>query len=129
MAFTDDEIIQIRLYLGYASTNAQYNVYLEGGITLAEANPALETRVKAQLVKIAALDDAVTDAYDSAGLKRVEEIEFYGDGQQFKFLNKEGCRLVNRLSLLLGVGINGEGYFSTSGYAGFNYVNGYIQLG
>jgi hypothetical protein len=131
MALTDTQKLQFRLFLGYANVYRQYNTYLEGVFDLIESDPALETMVIAQLAVISSIDVFLLDSIENAGLKRVEDIEFYPDGQQLKYQNQEGRKMVGRLSIMSGVDIYSD-YFGTQGFLGVNNsyrVNGYIQLG
>lgn len=124
--FTNVQKIKIRWYLGYGVTYQQFNPYLEGAIQLAEQDADLVDLVVAQLAIIDSVNSVVAESLEDAGLKRVEDIEFYPDGQALFYQNKEGKKHVARLSILLGVMPNSD-YFGTQGYQGVN--NGYLPYG
>lgn len=124
--FTNVQKIKIRWYLGYGVTYKQFNTYLEGAIEEAEKDADVVALVVAQLALIDAIDTVLAESLEDAGLKRVEEIEFYPDGQALLYQNQEGKKHVSRLSQLIGV-MPSSNFFGTQGYQGVN--NGYLPYG
>ena len=103
MALTDAEKIKVRRYLGY-NVNAPANDFL--GRTLADLSAAAATEVSGILTQIAAIDTATTTAASSAsraGIKRVEDVEFFGAGSSFAAQSGERDRLIDELASMLGV--------------------------
>lgn len=131
MAFTAAKKVDIRMYLGYGVTYQQFNTYLEGAISIAESDAAVEAKILTVLDEIAVVEAAVLDSLENAGLKRVDVIEFYPDGQQLKYQMNQGRVKINKLSILLGVKPFSD-YFGSQGYSGISHAYspyGYIQLG
>lgn len=119
MALSATQKAQIRQYLGYPDLYRYKNVRLEGvldGNLSAEA----ETLVAGYLTQLAAIDAVVTGKVVSrAGLKRVDEIEFY-EGKQRQEVLAIGRQYVGRLSNALGVPVYGDA-FGDSGYPGDSF--------
>lgn len=97
MALTDEERVQIRLYLGYDRRDLTLNSYLDG---LSSAELA---EVRGLLEQISAIDEKMTGSVQTAGVyERAEEITFRG-GEGQGMLALQGTSLVRRLAKFLGV--------------------------
>lgn len=132
MAFTNMEKIKIRLYLGYNDLYAQFNSYLESAIAQADQDADRVTLIRDMLAKIEETDLIVQDSIENAGLKRLEDIEFYPDGQQLAYMNKQGMILTKRLAIIIGVAKFSE-YFNSKDFPGagkaYSGVSGYVEIG
>ena len=103
MALTDAEKIKVRRYLGY-NVNAPANDFL--GRTLTDLSAAAATEISSILTQIAAIDTVTTGAASTAsraGIKRVEDVEFFGAGSSFSAQTGERNRLIDELASMLGV--------------------------
>lgn len=132
MAFTNMEKIKIRLYLGYNDLYAQFNSYLESAIAQVDQDADRVTLIRDMLAKIEETDLIVQDSIENAGLKRLEDIEFYPDGQQLAYMNKQGMILTKRLAIIIGVAKFSE-YFDSKDFPGagkaYSGVSGYVEIG
>lgn len=101
MSLTNAEKVNIRTKLGFSSA------YID---TLAESRMATlstdeETLVRSVLTDLATVDAKLMSLNSgaSAGVKIVDEIEFFETSQQRLAVASQGRMLVNRLSIILGV--------------------------
>jgi hypothetical protein len=124
MALTDTEKAKCRHYLGYPSLFRYLNTRLEGTFTALDA--VAEARIQTLLTALDALDVELTSAFtSSAGIKKVDEVEFFpagsGEKGQIGWMRSRGRELVGRLSIILGVEKYAD-YFGESGYPGDQYT-------
>lgn len=125
---TDEEKADIRFYLGYPDVYQQLNPRLESALDVVGNKSYQMTKVRSILLKLKEVEEKMSE-YDSiletAGIKRVEEIEFFNDKEaknKESTLKSEGRRLVNQLSIIFGVPAVND-VFGTSGYQGDSWVN------
>jgi hypothetical protein len=129
MALTTLQQTQIRFYLGYPDLNRYKNTRLEGVIAVSGVlSVDAESIVTDTLTQLVALDAKLTTiatsvVVQSAGVKKVDEIEFFEKRSVINDLRKVGRMLVTRLSNILGVPIYGDVY-GESGYPGDKYSAG-----
>lgn len=101
MALADTQKAQIRRWLGYpdplVTTLIRYP--LEGNMD--ELSPAGEVQVEAILEGLSAIEAQVASVRTRAGLKRVEDIEFYGSGDAHQALGLDANDLVDQLAAIL----------------------------
>lgn len=144
MAFTDDQRRDIRHYLGFPDVFRSVNSRLESAMDVVGGRPDSVEQVEEILAEIAAAIAAMkpssaTGLHTQAGIKRVDEIEFFGNAGSGNVaaseMRKVGRQWVNRLSIVMGVPIvhdifGGGGYVDNSwGGMGFQYGGGVIPLG
>jgi len=120
MAFTVEEREKIRKYLGYPNVYIYANPRLENAIDLVGQSATLVADVQdilADLVKIKLKFG--NNIINTAGLKRAEDIEWYGDSSENveTIVSKVGEMLCGQLSVIFGVPINVR-IFSGAGYDG-----------
>lgn len=124
MALTDQQKAKIRRFLGYPDIFRYKNTRLEGVLQSGTISAEVETLIVADIAKLDALDDALTStggtAIGGAGVKKVDEIEFFGSGQTITDLRNIGRMLVGRISTALGVPTFAD-FFSPAGYPGDFY--------
>lgn len=125
---TDEEKSDIRFYLGYPEVFIYNNSRLENAMDVVGSNIIVMNRIRSILAQIKQLEEKISE-YDSvletAGIKRVEEIEFFNEKEaksKEQALKKEAKVLVGRLSSILGTPINGD-VFGTKGYQGDEWSN------
>lgn len=135
--------MKARLYLGAPDLWRYRDSRLESALDGLDADA--EAEVVALLDAIAEADGLLAadgSAIQSAGLKRAEDIEWYGDGKSvtgesspMQAAAARGRQLINRLSIILGVPIIND-YFGRRGYGGdefmgfgFQYGGGIMRLG
>ena len=118
MALTAAEKIKVRRYLGYP-TVVPSNDFL--GRTMNDLSAEAATEISAILVQIAAIDSAAISAASAsgrAGIKRVEDVEFFGAGSSFAAQDAMRAKLVNDIANMLGVPL-----FSSSGGGALGFAN------
>lgn len=143
MAFTDEQKVQIRFFLGYPFAYQYLNPRLESAMTLVGANAPAQAIVEgllAKLVKFYGIDPGnpggpanIDQAIGQAGVKSVESvddvIEFgttsgSGGGSSSAILNAQNDaarQLVSALSSMMGVEI-ANNVFGKNGYTGDNWA-------
>ena len=107
MAFTDAQKENIRFYLGYPQVYLYANPRLESAINVVGNSATLVDKVQGILDKLDATQDNLSQAQQTAGLKRAEDIEWYGNTNQnvVGILNAEGKKFCTQLSIIFGVPI------------------------
>lgn len=118
MALTDAQVIKVRRYLGYSIT-----LWQDDPLTrmLNDLSSAGQTEVIDIITKIAAIDSAVNTTATSSsriGIKKVEDVEFFGSGESFAAQNANRAQLVSDLSNLLGVPVKNAGGGGRMSYVG-----------
>jgi hypothetical protein len=112
-----------RMYLGYPSNFRYLNYRLEGAMDTAGKDPDVPDMVRTALSGLATVESKIlTISTNTAGLKRVDEIEFY-QNSQISEVRSVGRMYVTRISVLLGVPIYSD-IFGTKGYLGDRYSAG-----
>lgn len=128
--FTDTEKTLIRLYLGFPNIWRDANPMLESAIDVVGNQPATVSLVQTLLTNIENADNQVNQALLSAGIKKVDEVEFFGNHSGNSSSNdarKNGRMWVNRLSIIFGVPIQND-VFSNLGYQGNNWGASQTQV-
>jgi len=106
MALSDSKKMKIITLLGWPGktlvpASTHYNSLVHD--RLENLTLEIETLVKATLTKIDAIDTKLVSSLGKAGLSRIGDIEFYGEGQSFVDLKKERTRVLKELSNLLDI--------------------------
>ena len=101
MALSDSRKMKIVTLLGWpgktlVQSSTHYNSLVND--RLENLTPEIESLVKGMLTKIDDIDTKLNSSLGKAGLRRVGDIEFYGDGQSFSDLKTERKRLLKELS-------------------------------
>jgi len=123
MALTNAEKYRVRKYLGYPQVAKQANPRLESAFDVVGADADAVADIQDILLKITAVESQLSDALDTAGLKRAEEIEWYQDksgSAVVKSLNGQGNKFCSQLSIIFGVPIQSK-IFGPNGYTGDNW--------
>ncbi len=124
MAFTSDQEARIRRYLGYPDLWRYKDTRLEGAMDSAGADPDASALVIADLAQIAAIDAKITsEGVDNAGVKAVDEIEFFENGGAVETWRNIGRSIIGRISTTLGVPLYAD-YYGTRGYPGDAFMGG-----
>lgn len=120
---TPSEKTKVRMYLGYPSNWRYKHPRLEG-VLENDIDDDVATEIRTALSNIASLETKIaSDGISSAGIKRVEDIEFFASGKVSTELKQWGRFYVNRISILLGVPIYSD-IFGTGGYYGDRFSQG-----
>ena len=128
MAFTDTQKAQIRRYLGYPDVFRYANTRLESAIDVIGARSEVQAMVESDLAALAAIETKLSGTVvNSAGVKRVDEIEFF-QSQALKDIRSEGRRICGRMSVTFGVPLASD-VFGSGGYAGDSWMGTATQYG
>lgn len=106
MALSDSKKMKIVTLLGWpGKVLVQSSTHYSSLVAdrLDNLTPEIESLVKGLLTKIDSIDASLVKTYGKAGLKRVGDIEFYGNGQSFSDLKTERKRLLKELSDMLDI--------------------------
>ena len=106
MALTDSKKMKIVTLLGWpgktlVASSTHYNTLIVA--RLENLTPEIETLVKGMLTKVDELDAKLVSSMGKAGLKRIGDIEFYGNGQSFTDLKKERKRILKDMSDIMDI--------------------------
>jgi hypothetical protein len=124
MSFTTAEEALIRRYLGYPDLWRYKDTRLEGAMDTASNDPDAVALIRADLAALADIDvKFIARAVSHAGVRRVDEIEFFGEGSILNDLRRVGRTVAGRISATLGVPLYAD-YFGTSGYPGDAFMGG-----
>ncbi len=119
---TETQKQKIRLYLGYPSAWRFKHTRLES--VMDSASPEAEVQILEQLSRLEEIEEVIlTTAVTAAGIRRVDEIEFFANGVNRTELQSLGRQYVGRLSIILGVPIDSD-CFGRSGYLGDSFSSG-----
>lgn len=127
MAFMDAQKAQIRRYLGFPDVFRYANTRLESAMDVVGGRAEVQAQVETDLAAIAAVESKLTEALTSAGIKKVDEVEFFEAGQR-KALRDEGRRMCGRLSITMGVPLAADA-FGDTGYTGDSWMGPSGQYG
>lgn len=121
MALTAQQQAQIRQYLGYPDLFRYKNVRLEGAIN-GNLSAEAEALIDGHLTTLATIDAALTSGVGltTAGIKKADEVEFFGAMTTISALRALGRTVAGRISTALGVPIFAD-YFGGAGYPGDAY--------
>ena len=116
MAFSAAELSKIRFVLGYASTPAWANTWLNTTVaTVSSASPEDESLARLQLVEIADIEAQLTDARKNRlKVSEVEGIKMLG-AAELRELRREASRYAGAIGTILGVEKVGDPYSNSSG--------------
>lgn len=132
MSFTTAQTLKIREYLGYPQVYKQANPRLEGAIVTLGTDTDAVTEVTSILSELATIESNISSRYATAGIKKVDEVEFFGgrgDGTNVISSQRSlGRRHVARLSILFGVPIASD-VFGETGYGGDGWSSAANQYG
>lgn len=108
MAFTGAQKVKILQYLGWPGNTINPDALSYSKIIsdrLLFVLPDVETVVADLLTKLAAVETSQSTALDSTGVKKIDDIEFFGnaDGTKLQALQKEKNRLIRELASLLDI--------------------------
>lgn len=130
MAFDEAQRVEIRLALGYPDVFRDGNPRLESAMDVIGDRADTQAKVEAILARIAAADAQVNGVLELAGVKKADEVEFFGakDGATSLDQAREHGRMwVNRLSIVFGVP-RANDIFSEKGYSGDWWGDASVQV-
>lgn len=137
MAFTAEQRRDIRHYLGFPDVFRGANSRLEDAMDVIGGRPEVVEQVEAILAEIAAVIAALSPSSSSglhtrAGIRKVDEIEFFGDSGRGNVAAMEmrnlGRQWVGRLSIVMGVPIVHD-IFGSTGYVDDSWGGRAFQVG
>lgn len=118
---------QIRLYLGFPSAWRFKHTRLESLLT--DVTPEAEVQILTALDALATIEAKILAmAIRIAGLKRVDEIEFFANGANRLELQSLGRQYISRISIVLGVPVYSD-VFGRTGYLGDTFEPGFGNTG
>lgn len=125
MPLTNLDKAKIRLYLGFSTEGRQWNPRLESRMDqLNEESRSAELILVRQILpeieKFKEQTRSGGAAFKSAGIKKVDEVEFFGEGEgggRLEAVRQSGRSLCSELSIMMGVPLVGD-YFGDQGYQG-----------
>lgn len=111
------------MYLGYPSFFRYVHYRLEGAFSAIDNDADVQTLLTTALTNIIAIENTInTISLSVAGLKRVDDVEYYKNSQLMES-RKLGRMWVSRLSILTGVPIYSD-IFGENGYLGDKFSDG-----
>jgi len=120
MAFTTSEKIKILKFLGWPSNtinsvSISYSNIINDRLLL--VLPEAEEEVRTYLDRLDALDASLIAAVDSTGVKKIDDIEFFGasDGTKLAALRSERNRIIKELAIMLDIAMMNQGGLPTMG--------------
>lgn len=131
MAFTTAEAQAIRQYLGVPTLNRYKDPRLENAIIIAGDNVDSAAAVRVILAALVVVQTAFDAAFDTAGIKRADEVEWYEGSDkagtaEVNAQARRGRMQCSRLSQLLGMPLVGD-YWGTLGFSGDWYIGAGMQ--
>ncbi len=120
MAFTTGEKIKILKFLGWPSNtinseSLSYSKIVSDRLLL--VLPEAEEEVRAYLDRLEAIETYLVSAVDSTGVKKIDDIEFFGnqDGTKLSALRSERTRIIKELAIMLDIAMINQGGLPTMG--------------
>ena len=121
MAFTTGEKIKILKFLGWPSNtinpvSLSYSKIISDRLLV--VLPEAEEEVKTYLDRLDALDVSLVAAVDSTGVKKIDDIEFFGSqdgGTKLSALRSERNRIIKELAIMLDIAMVNQGGLPTMG--------------
>lgn len=120
MAFTTSEKIKILKFLGWPantinSESLSFNKVVSDRLLL--VLPEAEEEVRAYLDRLDALETSLVAAVDSTGVKKIDDIEFFGaqDGTKLSALRSERNRIIKELAIMLDIAMLNQNGLPTMG--------------
>lgn len=128
MPFSDAQKTQIRRYLGYPDVYRQANTRLESAIDVVGGRPDTQALIEADLAALATIETKLNGTVlSSAGVKKVDEIEFFQNGN-VSVTRNEGRRICGRMSVTFGVPLASD-VFGNAGYCGDGWMQNVTPIG
>ena len=128
MSFSDAQKTQIRRYLGYPDVYRQANTRLESAIDVVGSRPDTQSLIESDLAALVAIEAKLSGAVlSSAGVKKVDEIEFFQNGN-ISVTRSEGRRICGRMSVTFGVPLASD-VFGNAGYCGDGWMQNVTPIG
>lgn len=132
MAFTETQKSQIRLALGFPDVFLDNNSRLESAIELVGGRPSTQAIVDGLLTAVVAVSTELAASLSFAGLKRAEDVEWYGNGAGGSAVidqkRSSGRQLCAQISIIFGVPIVAD-MFGERGYTGDRWMSAPFQMG
>lgn len=120
MAFTTSEKIKILKFLGWPSNtinseSLSFNKVVSDRLLL--VLPEAEEEVRAYLDRLDSLETSLVAAVDSTGVKKIDDIEFFGaqDGTKLSALRSERNRIIKELAIMLDIAMLNQNGLPTMG--------------
>lgn len=120
MAFTTGEKIKILKFLGYPANSVNpdslsYSKIISDRLLL--VLPEAEEEIKAYLDRLDAIDLSLVAAVDSTGVKKIDDIEFFGnqDGTKLSALRSERNRIIKEMAIMLDICMKNPGGLPSMG--------------
>lgn len=121
MAFTTGEKIKILKFLGWPANtinpdSLSYSKIVSDRLLL--VLPEAEEEVKAYLDRLDAIELSLVAAVDSTGVKKIDDIEFFGSqdgGTKLSALRSERNRIIKELAIMLDISCENMGGLPTMG--------------
>lgn len=121
MAFTTGEKIKILKFLGWPANTINPDTLSYSKIVsdrLLLVLPEAEEEVKAYLDRLDAIELSLVAAVDSTGVKKIDDIEFFGSqdgGTKLSALRSERNRIIRELAIMLDIACHNMGGLPTMG--------------
>lgn len=131
MAFSEGQKVKIRLFLGFPDVFQGGNPRLESAIDVIGERPGTQDEVEEILANLVLADAAVNSALTTAGIKKVDEIEFFGAGEGMSSIDDArsyGRTWASRLSIIFGIPIVND-VFGEAGYRNDGWMDASFQIG
>lgn len=119
MALTDAQRATVRLYMGWPSRWHQTSNELEQAMSALDSSPEDLANVSAILPKIADIDERILKSLGCVKVAEADSVRLKDDNG-LSLLRREGRRLVNQLSSVLGCPRGTDYFGSGRGFAGTN---------
>ena len=120
MAFTTSEKIKILKFLGWPantinSESLSFNKVVSDRLLL--VLPEAEEEVRAYLDRLDSLETSLVAAVDSTGVKKIDDIEFFGAqaGTKLSALRSERNRIIKELAIMLDIAMLNQNGLPTMG--------------
>jgi hypothetical protein len=131
MAFTEAQKVKIRLFLGVPDVFQMNDARLESAINVIGTRADTQAEVVTLLANLATADAKVNSVLTAAGIKKVDEIEFFPasvGSSQVSEARAYGRLWASRLSIIFGFPLQGDA-FGTQGYQGDSWSREGFQVG
>ena len=131
MAFTEAQRVEIRHYLGFPDTYQGENFRLEGAMDVVGGRSDAQAKAEEIIAALVVAETKVTAMLSSAGIKKVDEVEFFGNASGSSGLRDAcgyGRMLAGRLSILFGVPVVND-IFGPNGYMSDGWRGMGFQMG
>jgi len=109
VALTEEQKLDVRMYLGWSERFHQFDSELEQAIAALETLPAAETRIVELVAECQRIDASITAAEARLKALKVGSIELTGGGE-IEMLRGRGRQAVGRMASLLGVEVRHDAF-------------------